>query len=221
VKRPVSRVASPQSEPPGTPKAVVESSAVLDQGPSPKRGRPENLKRGRTKVDPPTRKTSEQKITEFCWYYLTHGESIRAAGLHVGLSLSYIYEFFNKPEVRAKIVELPASLKAEMLEAQRQRIRNFQFIDERLAEMMAAPPDPKRGYADNIAAARLAAEMGGFIDKCKAQVAQFPNGSAQIIPSPPPFKAERFARVQQQGDNSKDLVLVSPDHSRPEDSKND
>jgi hypothetical protein len=43
------------------------------------KGRPENLKKGKKKGDPPSRKLPDQKVVEFCLYYLTHGESIKAA----------------------------------------------------------------------------------------------------------------------------------------------
>ena len=69
-------------------------------------GRPENLKRGRDKGDPPTRKLSDQKVTGFCMYYLTHGESVKAAASHMNIAPTYVYEFFRKPAVQAKLEKL-------------------------------------------------------------------------------------------------------------------
>jgi hypothetical protein len=128
-----------------------------------RRGRPENLRKGRKKGDPPTRKLPEQKVKEFCLYFLTHGESIKAAGLYVGLSPTYIYEFYKKPEVQAKLLELRNHLDEKTLEALNQYICTRPFIDEHLALIIADPhPHPKRGFSDQIAAARLAADIGGL-----------------------------------------------------------
>jgi len=79
-------------------------------------GRSGNLKRGRDKGDPPTRKLSAQKVTGFCLYYLTHGESVKAAALHMNIALTYAYEFFRKPAVQAKLEELRAALGEEVLQ---------------------------------------------------------------------------------------------------------
>ena len=84
-----------------------------------RRGRPENLKRGRDKGDPPTRKLSDQKVTGSCLYYLTHGESVKAAALHMNIALTYAYEFFRKPAVPAKLEELRITLGEEVLRMQR------------------------------------------------------------------------------------------------------
>lgn len=148
-----------------------------------RRGRPENLKRGRKKGDPPTRKLSEQKVTEFCLHFLTHGESLKATALHMGMALSYVYEFSKKPAVQNKLKELRARLDEEMLQkAADQRIATPQFIDEYLAPIIANPqPHPTRGYQDQIAAARLAAEIGGLIDKGKPQVQQSAFVTAQFV----------------------------------------
>jgi hypothetical protein len=124
-------------------------------------GRPENLKRGRDREDPPTRKVSDQKATDFCIYLLTHGESIKAAALHMNIAPTYAYEFFNKPVVQAKLKELRAALGDAVLQsAATQMIGSLQFIDEHLAPIVANPqPHPTRGYSDQIAAARLLVEL--------------------------------------------------------------
>jgi hypothetical protein len=148
-----------------------------------RRGRPENLKRGRKKGDPPTRKLSEQKVTEFCLHYLTHGEALRATALHMGMALTYVYEFFQKPAVQDKLKELRARLDEEMLQkALDQKIATPQFIDEHLAPIIAnRRPHPSRGFQDQIAAARLAAEIGGLIEKGKPQVQQSAFITAQFV----------------------------------------
>jgi hypothetical protein len=148
-----------------------------------RRGRPENLKRGREKGDPPTRKLSEQKVNDFCVYYLTHGESVKAAALHIGISETYMYQFFRRPEVQARLKELRASLGKKLLEKAADQITaNRQFLDEHLAPIIANPrPHPSRGFQDQIAAARLAAEIGGFIDKGKPQVQQSAFVTAQFV----------------------------------------
>jgi hypothetical protein len=87
-----------------------------------RKGHPENLRKGKKKGDPPSRRLSEQKVKDFCLFYLTHGESIKAAGLHVGLSLTYVYEFFSKPPVQTKLREMRAQLDAKVLEAATQRM---------------------------------------------------------------------------------------------------
>jgi hypothetical protein len=128
-----------------------------------RRGRPENLQRGKRKGDAPSRKLSEQKVKQFCLYFLTHGESIKAAGLYVGLSPTYIYEFYKKRAVQAKLLELRNRLDEKTLEALNEYICTRPFLDERLASIIADPdPHPKRGFADQIAAARLAADIGGL-----------------------------------------------------------
>jgi hypothetical protein len=55
----------------------------------PRRGRPENLKRGREKGDPPTRTLSDQKVTDFCWSYLTNGESRRSGRVPEDRNFNY------------------------------------------------------------------------------------------------------------------------------------
>jgi hypothetical protein len=128
-----------------------------------RRGRAENLKRGKKKGDAPSRKLSEQKVKQFCLYFLTNGESIKAAGLHIGLSPTYIYEFYKKPEVQTKLLELRNHLDEKTLEALNEHICTRPFIDERLALIIADPhPHPRRGFSDQIAAARLAADIGGL-----------------------------------------------------------
>src|SRR5581483_759679 len=130
-----------------------------------RRGRPENLRKGKNTGEPPSRKLSEQKVKDFCWHYLTHGESIKGAGLHIGLSPTYVYEFFKKPAVQKTLEKLRNELDTKLLdEAARRRLCDREFLDETLAPIIANPnPHPKRGFADQIAAARLAAEIGGFI----------------------------------------------------------
>jgi hypothetical protein len=137
-----------------------------------RRGSTENLKRGRKKGDSPTRKLSETKVTEFCLYFLTHGESIKSTAGHVNISLTYAYEFFRKSEVQTKLRELRLSMGKKMIDdAVNQLICTRQFIDEHLAQIIANPrPHPKRGFADQIAAARLAAEFAGLTDMSHKQV---------------------------------------------------
>jgi len=146
-----------------------------------RKGRPENLKKGIKKGDPPSRKMSEQKVKDFCLYYLTHGESIKAAGLQLGISPTYVYEFFYKPQVQAKLEELRKLLDAKMLEdATNNFICTRLFLDENMAQIIADPhPHPKRGHADQVAAARLMADVGGLIDRGSRQ--QMPTLTAQII----------------------------------------
>src|SRR3954464_9333894 len=81
-----------------------------------RKGRPENLKRGKRKGDPPSRKLSEQKVREFCLYYLTHGESIKSAGVHSGLSPTYVYEFFRKPVVQVMLQKVRDELDVKLLD---------------------------------------------------------------------------------------------------------
>ena len=120
-------------------------------------------------------------MKDFCLYYLTHGESIKAAGVSLGLSPTYVYEFFKKPVVQAALEKLRAQLDAKILEdAAKTYICNRQFIDENLAPIISNPhPHPRRGYADQVAAARLAADMGGLIVAGNRQQASIVN--AQII----------------------------------------
>jgi hypothetical protein len=144
-----------------------------------RRGRPENLKLGKRKGDAPSRKLSEQKVKDFCLYFLTHGESIKAAGLHIGLSQTYVYEFYKKPEVQAKLLELRSHLDQKILEKLNEYICTRPFIDERLAEIIADPhPHPRRGFSDHIAAARLAADIGGLTPTSPKQAPIF---NANII----------------------------------------
>ena len=185
----------------------------------PQRGRPENLKKGRKKGDPPTRKLLEQKVTDFCLYFLTHGESTKAAGLHVGLSPTYVYEFYKKPEVQAKLQELHAALGEKVLqEAANQYIGNRHFLDEHLASITA---DPKARSADRIAAARLLAEIDGLIDKGKVQQASF--AVAQFIQTRP-YLAPRFEKLKQEGEYRSEhltLTLCQAAQPKPEDPKDD
>jgi hypothetical protein len=135
-----------------------------------RRGRPENLQKGRKKGSPPTRKLPKQKVEEFCLYFLTHGESVKGTGLHVGLSPTYVYEFYKKPEVQAKLLELRSYLDEKTLELLNQRICTRSFIDERLASIIADPhPHPRRGFSDQIAAARLAADIGSLTPASQRQ----------------------------------------------------
>jgi hypothetical protein len=146
-----------------------------------RRGRPENLRKGRRKGDAPTRKLSEQKVQEFCLYFLTHGESVKAAALHMSIALTYVYEFFKKSAVQVKLQELRAALGDKMLQDAANQYCTREFIDEHMASIIAEPnPHPKRGFTDQISAARLAAEIGGLIDR-KAQGQQVPTVTAQII----------------------------------------
>jgi len=147
------------------------------------KGRPENLKKGKKKGDPPSRTISEQKVKDFCCYYLTHGESIKAAGLYVGLSLTYVYEFFRKPVVQAKLQELRKELDAKILEnAVNGYICTRQFLDETMARIIAdTRPHPRRGFADSVAAARLMADIGDLVDRAGGQKQQASIVNAQII----------------------------------------
>src|ERR1035438_9649594 len=140
------------------PAQVLSAEGRASMG---RRGRPENLKRGRDKGDPPTRKLSDQKVTGFCMYYLTHNESVKAAALHMNIAATYAYEFFNKPAVQAKLEELRAALGEEVLQkAANQMIGTLQFLDEHLAQIIANPrPHPTRGRSDQLTAARLLAEL--------------------------------------------------------------
>jgi hypothetical protein len=142
-------------------------------------GRPENLKKGKRPGEPPSRKLSEQKVKDFCLYYLTHSESTKAAGLSVGLSPTYVYEFFKKPLVQAMLEKLRSELDAKLLdEAAKRRICDAGFLDENLAPIIRNPyPHPKRGFADQISAARLAAEIAGLAGVQR----QAPVLNAQII----------------------------------------
>jgi hypothetical protein len=147
------------------------------------KGRPENLKKGKKKGDPPSRRLSDQKVVEFCLHYLTHGESIKAAGLHMKISPTYVYEFFYKPEVQAKLAELRNLLDGKMLEdAANKLICTLQFLDENMARIIAdVQRHPRRGYADQVAAAKLMAQIGGLIDEGNRPVQQGPILTAQII----------------------------------------
>jgi hypothetical protein len=147
------------------------------------KGRPENLKKGKKKGDPPSRKMSEQKVRDFCLYYLTHGESIKAAGLYVGVSATYVYEFFRKSVVQAKLQELREELDAKTLEnAVNGYICTRQFLDETMARIIAAPrPHPRRGFADSVAAARLMADIGALVDRVGGQKQRPSVVTAQII----------------------------------------
>jgi hypothetical protein len=103
-------------------------------------------------------------------HFLTHGESIKAAGLHVGLSPTYVYEFYKKPEVQKKLLELRSHLDQKILEKLNEYICTRPFLDEHLAEIIADPhPHPRRGYSDQIAAARLAADIGGLTSTTQKQ----------------------------------------------------
>jgi hypothetical protein len=54
------------------------------------------------------------------------------------------------------------------------------FLDENMAQIIADPhPHPKRGHADQVAAARLMADVGGLIDR--GSRLQMPTLTAQII----------------------------------------
>src|SRR4051812_14981390 len=115
-----------------------------------RKGRTENLKKGKKKGEPPSRKLSEHKAREFCLYYLTHGESIKSACLQIGLSQTYVYEFFKKPMVQLTLQKLREQLDTKLLEdAVRRHICDRQFLDEKLAPIIANPnPHPKRGFSD-------------------------------------------------------------------------
>src|SRR5438067_349797 len=144
---------------------------------SSRRGRQENLRKGKKKGELPSRKLSEQKVKEFCCYYLMHGESIKAAAVYVGLSPTYAYEFFKKPVVQAILEKLRAELDAKLLDAAaNQYICTRQFIDENIAPIIANPyPHPKRGFSDQVAAARLAADIGGLTTTSQRQQAPILN----------------------------------------------
>lgn len=148
-----------------------------------RKGRSENLNRGRKKGDPPTRKLSEQKVTEFCLHFLTNGESIKGAALRMNISPTYMYEFFRRPQVQAKLRELRATLGEKVLQnAANSLVCSHQFLDEHLAAIIAKPdPHPVKGFSDQVAAARLVAEMNGFIDKNKTQNPLAPIVQAQFI----------------------------------------
>jgi hypothetical protein len=125
-----------------------------------------------------------------------HGESIKAAALHVKMSLTYAYEFFKKPVVQAKLRELRDKYEQVIQETANQCIGTRQFVDEDMASIVA---DPQARPSDRIAAARLLAEMGGF-DRSKPQVQQPTFVTAQILqadtPSPDVYTPEIDRRRQ-------------------------
>jgi hypothetical protein len=104
-------------------------------------------------------------VKDFCLYYLTHGESVKSAGLSVALSPTYVYEFFKKPVVQLTLQKVREELDTRLLEdAAKTYICNRQFIEEHLAPIISNPhPHARRGYADQVAAARLAADIGGLL----------------------------------------------------------